>query len=377
MSQSVNGTTVQVWKVGRSYWDNLALTPQEVSAHLLSDWLPGVPAGQGVAFMGWPNRLLSSKWGQLCLSDLVARTERQWKGMISWMLGVAGARAYLKDDNYRWIAPVSAFFENAVQPVTVPQWYLPFPEPDLTINRVKPRVLCPDYIVARSSANGATIEWAVAEAKGTAKSLAMRTACEADWQAQVRNVRIDLQGSPLTPQRHIVIATRVNPSGPDRVLRIKAWNHQEPDDSDAFAPALPEVVCAHLFGLYAGLGLSNISRQLAFAVFQRATRKYRANLRWRELAKERPETHGAAAPDGLPEQIAIHAGEDTVLVDLSAPLRRLTLELSKIDRQEEALKAIREADEALDEWWELHRQPSSPSTVTLPFGIRVRFPERT
>jgi hypothetical protein len=92
MSQNVNGTTVRLWKVGGNYWDNLALTPLKVSAHLLSDWLPGVPAGQGAAFMGWPSRLLSSEWGQLCLSDLVERTERQWKGMISWMLGVAGAR---------------------------------------------------------------------------------------------------------------------------------------------------------------------------------------------------------------------------------------------------------------------------------------------
>jgi hypothetical protein len=243
--------------------------------------------------------------------------------MISWMLGVAGARAYLKDDNYRWIAPVSAFFENAIQPVNVPQ-YLSFPEPDLTINRLKPRVLCPDYIAARSSANGSAIEWAVAEAKGTAKSLAKRTACESDWQSQVRNVRIELQGFPLTPHRQIVIATRVNPSGPDRVLRIKAWNHKESDTSDTFAPALPEVVCAHLFGLYSGLGLSNISRQLAFGVFQRATHKLRANLRWRELAKEGPEIHGDA-PDAPPEQIAINAGEDTVLVHLSPPLRRLTL----------------------------------------------------
>lgn len=365
-----------MWKVGSYFWDNLALTPQDVSAHLLSDWLPGVPAGQGVAFMGWPNRLLSSQWGQLCLSDVVTRTERQWKGMISWMLGVAGSRAYLTDDNYRWIAPVSAFFENAIQPVNVPQWYLPFPEPDLTINRIKPRVLCPDYIVARSSANGGAIEWAVAEAKGTAKSLANRTACEPDWQEQVRNIRITLRGSTLTPQRHIVIATRVNPAGPDRLLRIKGWNQQQPDDSDAFAPALSEVVSAHLFGLYAGLGLSSISRQLAFAVFRRATQKHRANLRWKELANQHPETDGPITPEGLPEQITINAGEDTVLVDLSAPLRRLTLELSHIDRQDEAFKAVREADMALDEWWEVHRLRSSSAIVTLPCGIRVRFPER-
>jgi len=125
MPQASTITSVKLWKVGSAFSQDLVLTAQDVSAHLLSDWLPGVPAGQGADFMGWPRRLLSSQFGQLCLSDLVARTERQWKGMVSWMLGVAGARAYLTNDGYRWIAPISAFFEDAVQPVSVPNWYLP------------------------------------------------------------------------------------------------------------------------------------------------------------------------------------------------------------------------------------------------------------
>jgi hypothetical protein len=95
---------------------------------------------------------------------------------------------------------------------------------------------------------------AVAEAKGTAKSLARRTRCEADWLERVRNIRIDLQGSPMTTQRHIVIAARVNASGEDRVLCIKGWNKQDPENSDTFTSCVPDVVSAHLFGLYAGLG---------------------------------------------------------------------------------------------------------------------------
>ena len=66
--------------VGGVAAETITLSPQDVSAHLLNDWLPGVPAGQGADFMGWPNRLLSYNYGQLCLSDVVAQTERQWKG---------------------------------------------------------------------------------------------------------------------------------------------------------------------------------------------------------------------------------------------------------------------------------------------------------
>src|SRR5579872_7205504 len=269
--------SVFVWKVGCAVAEELALTPQDVSAHLLSDWLPGVPAGQGADFMGWPSRLLLSEYGQLFLSDVVARTERQWKGMISWMLGVAGARAYLKEDKYRWIAPISAFFDDAVQPVNVPQWYLPFPQPDLTVVRIRKRVLCPDYIAVRSAAGQGLIEWAVAEAKGTKKSLTAGTACETDWHEQARNVQISRDGSLLVPQRYIVIATRVNAGDP---LRIKAWNNEVAQNADTFPLALPEVVCAHLFGFYSGIGLLAIARRVASAVFRRATHKHRTNLQW-------------------------------------------------------------------------------------------------
>lgn len=121
MLPTSSSASVYVLKVGSMMAEPIALTPHDVSAQLISDWLPGVPAGQGTDFMGWPNRLLFDQYGQLCLSDIVVQTERQWKGMISWMLGVAGARIYLNDDRYRWIAPMSAFFGDAVQPVNVLQ----------------------------------------------------------------------------------------------------------------------------------------------------------------------------------------------------------------------------------------------------------------
>lgn len=375
MPQVANNTKIWMWKVGEQFPEDLPLTPQIISSHLLSDWLPGVPAGQGAAFMGWPSRLLSSQWGRLCLSDLVATTERQWKGMISWMLGVAGARVYLANDNYRWIAPVSAFFQNIVQPVSVPQWYLPFPQPDLTINRVRSRVLCPDYIVARSTA--VEIQWAVAEAKGTAKSLTRSTACEPDWSEQVRNIEIHLNGSPLTPQRHMVIATRVNLRGEDRALCIKAWNGQDPKSPDAFAPCVPEVVSAHLFGLYAGLGLSSISRQLAIGVFRRARSKHRVNSLWNELARQAHLAVGMVdSAEGPPPRIELHAGDDSVSVELSDPLRWLTVELSRAELQSHAVKAVQAADRELDGWWARYRGQQTSSVVTLPFGVRVHFPKR-
>ena len=360
--------SVFVWKVGCAVAEELALTPQDVAAHLLNDWLPGVPAGQGADFMGWPSRLLLSDYGQLFLSDVVARTERQWKGMISWMLGVAGARAYLKEDKYRWIAPISAFFDDAVQPVSVPQWYLPFPQPDLTVVRTRNRVLCPDYIAVRSAAGQRPIEWAVAEAKGTKKFLTARTDCQPDWREQVRNIQISLDQSRLIPQRYIVIATHVSPGGP---LRIKAWNNEIAQDTDAFPPALPEVVCAHLFGFYSGIGLLAVARTVASAVFRRAMHKRRMNLRWASEVDERGD--GGTTDKALPQEVRVGRGEMSAVVEISEPLRSLTAALVTIDHQDEATKAIRRADQEPDEWWDVHRDRHEPETVTLPFGIRVRF----
>jgi hypothetical protein len=59
--------------------------------------------------LGWPQYLLEEKEiyyerKALILSHSASGTERQWKGMLSWMLGVSGARHYLQRDGYRWIA---------------------------------------------------------------------------------------------------------------------------------------------------------------------------------------------------------------------------------------------------------------------------------
>jgi hypothetical protein len=166
----------------------------------------------------------------------------------------------------------------------------------------------------------------------------------------------------------MVIATRVNPGGP---LRIKAWNNEIAPNADAFPFALPEVVCAHLFGFYSGIGLLAIARTLASAVFRRARHKRPTNLRWAAGVGEHEV--GGAMDVALPQEVRVGRGEMAAVVELSKPLRSLTEALVTIDHQDEATKAIRSADQELDEWWDVHRDRHEPGAVTLPFGIRVRF----
>jgi hypothetical protein len=207
------------------------------------------------------------------------------------------------------------------------------------------------------------------EAKGANKSLAAGTTCEPDWHNQVRNIAISLNDVSLTPQRHIVIATRVNPKGPDRKLRIKAWNNEGPQDSTAFARILPEVVCAHLFGFYAGIGLPAISRGLARSVYRRSKYKQRVNQSWG--TRDRSMADEQLSPNHLTERIDVRNRDSAVIVTLSKPLRDLTSALVKLDRQSDATDAIRTADEYLDAWWHDHRERPEPGTVVLPFGVHI------
>jgi hypothetical protein len=68
----------------------------------------------GSSFIGWPPFLLDpitiGANSVLALRAQAGRRDRQWKRVLSWMLGVAGARHVLKAEGYQWVAPLSAFY---------------------------------------------------------------------------------------------------------------------------------------------------------------------------------------------------------------------------------------------------------------------------
>ena len=76
-----------------------------------------------------------SKRDLLAVRAEAARSERQWKSFLSWMLGVAGTRHVLASDSYRWVAPVSAFYPGAVQAVDLSAWHPSFPLSVLSTTR--------------------------------------------------------------------------------------------------------------------------------------------------------------------------------------------------------------------------------------------------
>lgn len=310
---------VEYWKVGASSSSLLPMDANDVSKHLTEDWMPSLPVAIKDSFLGWPSHLLQlvpPGNNALAISDLAGRAERQWKGFMSWMLGVAGTRQVLRREGYRWIAPLSAFYEDAKLPVDVGQWpsaagigrLIARGGPDSTVR------LRPDYIALRFPAPSVnpeslqpdifwqSAELIVAESKGTQAALGRTAKCPPNWKSQVDNVRLFNDGQPLSAHRNMVVATRVNPNAirpKTRRIQIRAWN------SAVIGEALPpsaavEIANASLFGLAKTLRLTSTAAALARAPWRR-----------------RPEAGGdVAMQDPLVDSEALKRSRDASLHEL-------------------------------------------------------------
>ncbi len=262
-------TTVgQYWAVGQSASSPLALTTSELAGYLVSDWVSNLPSVTATDLMGWPQYLLTvtKSTTELCLVPELRNCERQWKGFVSWMLGVASARKILDEERYQWIAPVSAFYPNKVVPVTTHGWHPSYPPSRLRIAADPKNTsnLLPDYVALRPAISGGSFNWALVEAKGIDRSLSSMTTALRPWSDQVRNAKVSLVApksnatTPVHISRHLVIATRVSPNASrdtTRRLQIRAWNSEEAVSNKDTNTAELEVIAAHLHGLCQNLGL--------------------------------------------------------------------------------------------------------------------------
>ena len=275
-------TVARYWPVGSTSETTLPFTPEVMSEHLMQDWVPKVPSLGGHLLMGWPS-LLTEPYAlasnqYLVLKDLARDTERQWKGFMSWMLGVAGTRQVCAAEGYDWIAPASAFYANALVPVghaEAPQDFVPTA---LKIERALESTSRnrPDYIAIRVTT---TPRWdtALVEAKGTSDSLASRRACPTNWANQVRNARVTYDKQVIGIDRHLVVAVRSAPNATmprARRFQIRAWNSEQ-TVGEADPQSLLDVVSASLFGVCRNLGLTEVASAISVGNLVRRERHER------------------------------------------------------------------------------------------------------
>jgi hypothetical protein len=387
-------TVVDFWQVGSGSPTTLAMTAGDVSQHLLADWLPSLPVDLGPSLIGWPAQVLlpylqNGQSTRLALCDEATRSERQWKGVLSWMLGVAGARHFLANDGYRWIAPVSAFFGNAVAHVDISGWHPDLP-PGFVRTARPPQSKnpnTPDYLAVKSTSGlvAGPLQWAVVEAKGTQRALRGCAECPPRWRAQARNIIVWLDNVELQIPRHVVVATRSNPRGKSlkaRRLQVRAWNNDEVDSEGLPLEAAVEVASAHLCGLFLGLRMPENARAIRMA------------------GRRRRALHSESKSDDAPSQDILEAAETerhrrsasllseasgrlevVVPTELGEVSARLSPELMTLARQlqqsvdlAQVGKALVDADRRLDTW--VTSQPTSAKTTALPIGVELDWPAR-
>jgi hypothetical protein len=372
---------------------------ENISTHLLGDWIPSLPAAVGPSFIGWPPFLIgiANLDGKrvLVLRPEAGRSERQWKGFLSWMLGVAGARHFLSGEGYRWIAPISAFYPDAVQPVDLSKWNTSFPRSCIVATRRSGSTshLFPDYLALRSTGSKSSYDWAVAEAKGTQMSLKGALLCPTEWSTQVRNVVIEVNGSEIEIPRYVVIATRVNANAKTRRarrLQLRAWNRRNKlTEPSEFAGAAVEIAAAHLFGFFRGLHLPENATAIALSVQMRAAARegtlakkiredvYRASqLADRELS-ERSQSPNTQTNIQESTMVSIETEFGPIQVRVAEPVITLSRKLRTAESPASAAAALQEADSHLDAWEQSRQRASLEQRIAiLPFGAEVHFPER-
>ncbi len=368
----------------------LGMTISDISSHLLEDWVPSLPSVVSSAFMGWPLYLIDVNQFQpidyLVLREEIRNTERQWKGFLSWMLGIAGTRHVLAKEGYRWIAPASAFYPNSSHSVSIYKWNPAFPPGIVTVtlpSNPKSR-LRPDYLAIRMK-NG-KYDWAVVESKGTSRCLTNTTSCPPDWRRQVRNIEVKVNGNKINVPRHIVVATRSNPNAvlnQTRRLQVRAWNSTDQTyEQELPYFAVADIIAAHLFGLFRNMGFIENARALSYSVMARAMSITTENISesWREtLSSVRK-----LADSELEQMTHLPMGSsvsrtrslDTEFGSISFEISEATISLaSRLSisvTQEEVIETLKDTESKIEEWNNAQKETRN-GDVLLQSGVRVSF----
>ena len=354
---------VPYWRVGTTSSTDLQLTAAEIGTLLAEDWVPSVSAATSATFFGWAPHLIHGATVQgkqyLSLDRRLGRAERQWKQMLSWLLGVAGARRVMQDENYQWIAPLSAFYPAATK-VDIPKWHGDFLPGMLvaTKNPSSTRKLRPDYVALRKLQDG-TFDWALVEAKGTTKRLSGMQKCSTEWYEQAQNARILHRGSEVTVSRHIVVATRCNPDAEretSRRLEIRAWNSALPPSPPPLE-AVVEVVAAHLFGVCLNLQLYDVAGGIAAAVQARAAKTLNVEpfrldtlegMRRRALAEIQATLHLDGLSDVTGPHRSVSIETPNFDAQISVETARLIEQLVLVDDDSSAAAAVSRTSSVLE-----------------------------
>ena len=246
----------------------------DLAKYIMTEWLPVItrPAVDGMTDL--LNTILVREkleggryfW---CMNQELSFADRQWKGMTSWIIGVALARHVAEMEGYPWWSPVSSFTGHRMTKTGM--WLLPHIWFDIRKRPLAKSRLYPDYVVCRLSHNVCRLshngwyDFAFIESKGTEKNFAGWAYAKSDWRAQASSAELYYGGARVPVSRNLIVATRINPGETEaekRQIVVRAWSSDNPI-TQGNRSMFVSFLLWHYGGICARIGINALTRLMS------------------------------------------------------------------------------------------------------------------
>lgn|GEM_PF-5106742 len=204
------------------------------------------------------------------LQPTAAHFEKQWKQVISWILGVAFCKKVVDIEGYTWIAPLSAF--SSQNTYLLSRWapIIPFVNSTIKPDPSISATLMPDYVLARAGAGNPPLEISFAESKATKNCLENCSMPPDSWINQARNARFYFRNKVIPATQKMLIATRVNPKdrkAKTRRVYVRCWNSKK-ESLGVSIEGFRDILLLHYFGVCERLGITANAKLLALRSYR-------------------------------------------------------------------------------------------------------------
>lgn len=255
------------WPIGGNVRSFLPVSMAELAGNIATDWLPTRPSAVSTGMTDLLGEVLYEEQFAVNRRWIVNRQltgmDRQWRGVTSYICGVAFCRKIAEILGYTWCVPVSFYWQNT-QPNLFMNWWSPFFNiRDCVIQKGVLSNLLPDYLLARRSTSGA-FEIAFCESKGTSRALQNLSSPPTTWRNQSRNAAFVYQGAVVQPVQCIIVATRIQPRlirATNRVCQVRVWNVKE-EVPPVPAEAIRAILLTHYMAVFRCVGLGALANCL-------------------------------------------------------------------------------------------------------------------
>jgi hypothetical protein len=282
----------------------------ELATNIITDWMPGAPNSLSRGFVDLLDNVVASHFidgnHYWTLQPTAAHFEKQWKQVISWILGVAFCKKVVDIEGYTWIAPLSAF--SSQNTYLLSRWapIIPFVNSTIKPDPSISATLMPDYVLARAGSGNPPLEISFAESKATKNCLENCSMPPDSWINQARNARFYFRNKVIPATQKMLIATRVNPKArkaKTRRVYVRCWNSKK-ESLGVSIEGFRDILLLHYFGVCERLGMTANAKLLALRSYRNVDMDQKGQM---VFLKNDPQEYEKGILDDAREEIDIHS----------------------------------------------------------------------